>query len=219
MLNVDSVKGVIFDCDGVLVNSESLSCYALNVLFEKQFGIDIGSDYSEVIGTSVSNALKYYLEKNGLTHDNLDFLAVEKEKEYFELASKNLESFENCESFIQLLLDKSIKIAVASSGSHEKIEFSLNKTNLLHYFDLRCSSSDVKNGKPAPDLFLYTAKKLGLDPSNCIVVEDSITGVTAAVEAGMRVIAFPGSFSEDQLKKAGGYYVKNGYSDLIQLII
>ncbi len=216
---MDNIKGVIFDCDGVLVNSESISCYALNILFEKQFGIDIGSDYSEIIGTSVSYALEYYLKKNGLTHDNLDLLAVEKEKEYFKLASRNLESFENCESFIQLLQEKSIKIAVASSGSHEKIEFSLNKTNLLKYFDLRCSSSDVKNGKPAPDLFIYALKKLGLDPSNCIVVEDSITGVTAAVEAGMRVIAFPGSFSENQLKKAGGYYVKNGYSELIQLIV
>lgn len=212
------IKGIIFDCDGVLVDSEAISCYALNIVFKNQFGIEIGNDYSEVLGTSVKFALKYYLDQNKISKYDIIDLAMKKEEAFFNLASEKLVSFENCENFIKLLLDKSIKISVASSGSHEKIEFSLNKTNLLQYFDYRYSSSDVKKGKPAPDLFLYAAEKLDVHPSNCLVIEDSINGVIAGVNAGMQVIAFPGSFSKDQLVKAGGHYVSNGYAEIMELV-
>ena len=135
MLNKEKIEGVIFDCDGVLVDSESLSCYALNIVFENQFGVDIGNDYSEVLGTSVTYALEHLLKKNNIVEYDLTALVEEKEEAYFELASKKLKSFKNCERLIKLLIEKSIKIAVASSGTHNKIEFSLNKVNLLQYFN------------------------------------------------------------------------------------
>lgn len=216
MTSLSDVEAVIFDCDGVLVNSEALSCYALNIVFEENFGIDIGSDYTPIIGTSLDFALNYYFKKFNVKDYDLEKLKIQKEKAYYSLAESKLDTFDLCESFIQLLRFRSIKMAVASSGSHEKIEFSLNKVDLLKYFDHRYSSHDVTKGKPHPDLFLHTAEKIGVIPSKCLVIEDSVNGIIAGVNAGMKVVGFPGSFPKEELLNAGATYIVKGYYDLIK---
>ncbi len=212
----NKVEAVIFDCDGVLVDSEKMSCNALNVVFEKVYNIDIGHDYTPVVGTSLNFALQYYLDKFELETENMEYLSQMKEKSYIDMAEKSLTSFTNCEKFLKLLISKGIKLTVASSGSMDKINFSLKKVNLIHYFDVIISSSEVKYGKPAPDLFVLAAKKIDVKPSRCLVIEDSINGVKSAIKARMRVIGFPGSFSRVQLENEGALYVKNGYEELIQ---
>ncbi len=87
-----------------------------------------------------------------------------------------------------------VPCCVASSASHEKMRFTLGLTGLWEHFDGRVFSVDeVERGKPAPDLFLYTAQRMGADPHRCAVIEDSVAGVTAGVAAGMHVFAFAGS--------------------------
>ncbi|MCE7736772.1 MAG: HAD family phosphatase [Candidatus Heimdallarchaeota archaeon] len=216
MTDLSHIEAVIFDCDGVLVNSEALSCYALNVVFEENFGIDIGTNYSPIIGTSLDFALNYYFKKYDVKDYDIEELKLQKEKAYFSLAESELDTFDLCESFIQLLRFRSIKIAVASSGSHEKIEFSLNEVDLLKYFENRYSSQDVKNGKPHPDLFLHTAESIGVSPDKCLVIEDSVNGIIAGVNAGMNVIGFPGSFPNQDLMKAGATYLVKGYYELMK---
>ena len=103
------------------------------------------------------------------------------------------------------------------AGNHEKIDFSLRKVNLKSYFNQISSASEVKEGKPAPDLFLLAANKLGLPPNNCLVIEDSINGIIAAQKAGMGVVAFPGSFAKDKLMETKPSYVTDGYSDLLEI--
>ncbi|MHA2250272.1 MAG: HAD family hydrolase [Candidatus Kariarchaeaceae archaeon] len=213
----DNVKAVIFDCDGVLVDSESMSCGALNVVFEDQFGIDIGENYEPVLGTSLAYSLKYYLDKFNITYDNISKLAEMKEQTYFTMAKKSLTSFPFCEEFINLLRSHDILIAVASSGSLEKIEFSLSHVNFQSYFEIITSSSEVKRGKPYPDLFLRTAEKLKVTSHECVVVEDSLSGIQAAIRANMRVIGFPGSFPNDALLKEGAFLASEGYRGLIEL--
>lgn len=98
---------------------------------------------------------------------------------------------------------------VASSSSIERIRVSLESTGLIRFFEPNLfSASDVRNGKPAPDLLLHAAGKMGVEPGGCIVVEDSSVGVTAGVTAGMTVIGFAGashvgSDTADQLRAAG----------------
>ncbi|MHA2274787.1 MAG: HAD family hydrolase [Candidatus Kariarchaeaceae archaeon] len=216
-IDISNIEAIIFDCDGVLVDSESLSCYALNIVFEEMYGIDIGTDYTQIIGTSLEYALKHYIELYGIEDYDINELSQEKEKAYFQLAADRLNTFHGCEDFIQLLLKKDYKIAVASSGSHSKIKYSLNRVNLKSYFSQIYSSEDVLLGKPKPDLFLHVSKEMEILPENCLVIEDSVNGVYAATNAGMQVVGFPGSFPEKTLTDAGAFFVNNGYSDLIQI--
>ena len=102
---------------------------------------------------------------------------------------------------------------VASSSSHERIRVSLESTGLIQFFEPNLfSANDIRHGKPAPDLFLHAAGKLGVQPAECIVVEDSTVGVTAGVAAGMTVIGFvgasyAGSQVSGQLRSAGAHAV------------
>ena len=210
------IRAVIFDCDGVLVDSEDMSCHALNVVFQNEFGIDIGTDYSDIIGTSLKFSLQYYLDKFHLSTPDLQYLGDLKENAYYTLAKNRLSSFPHCEEFIQLLLQHGFLISVASSGSLNKIQFSLDTVNLSRYFSIITSTVEVKHGKPAPDLYFLAARKLNVDPSSCLVIEDSVNGVRAANTAGMRVAGFPGTFQKDILINEGANYVENGYSELIE---
>lgn len=108
---------------------------------------------------------------------------------------------------------------VASSGSHEKMHFTLGLTGLLTRFDGRMfSASEVANGKPAPDLFLYVALALGHEPSNCVVVEDSFPGVQAALAAGMKVIAYAGGVTPRERLVGTGVTVIDNMSELPQAV-
>ena len=199
------IKGVIFDCDGVLVDSEPFSCGALNVLFEKYFNIDIGNDYSPVIGSSLKDTFSYYLEKYGITNADQSVLAkiyIEKDEVYKNLAKNKLRPFSGISQFINFCHTYNFRISVGSSGTLNKISFSLKESGLDQYFDVITSADEVKHGKPEPDLFLLTAKKMQIDPKDCLVVEDSLSGIIAGNKAGMYTVGITNTFSRDKLKKA-----------------
>ena len=214
MLDLEKYKAIIFDNDGILVDSEYLSCYALNVLFDNFFGVDIGKDYSKVLGTSDRYAIKYYLKKHSINKFDLENLMLEKGKIYFRIAKDKLTTFPYMERLLLKLKDN-MKLAVASSGSHEKIKFSLDQIKYRNYFDYIFSTEDVSKGKPNPDLFLHTAKVMNLKVGECVVIEDSINGIKAAKSANMDVIGFTSSFSEEELKGAGADIVIRSFKELL----
>lgn len=214
------IKAIIFDCDGVLVDSEYLSCNSLNIVFESEFGIDIGRDYKPIIGKPLKESMKYYLEKYNLGLEDINELMVKKEKAYQNQAKGILQTFENAKIFLDKVKSRNIKICVGSSGSLDKITFSLKEVGFSSYFDKKyiTSSDEVENGKPAPDLFLLAAKKIQISPKNCVVVEDSINGAIGALKAGMKVIGFPGSFDKEDFTELGCYFAENRYKSLINLL-
>ena len=214
MLDLEKYKAIIFDNDGVLVDSEYLSCYALNVLFDNFFGVDIGKDYSRVLGTSDRYAIKYYLKKHSINKFDLENLILEKGKIYFRIAKDKLKAFPYLERLLLKLKDH-MKLAVASSGSHEKIKFSLDQIKYRNYFDYIFSTEDVSKGKPNPDLFLHTAKVMNLKVGECVVIEDSINGIKEAKSANMDVIGFTSSFSQEELKGAGADIVIRSFKELL----
>jgi HAD superfamily hydrolase (TIGR01509 family) len=117
--------------------------------------------------------------------------------------------------FLQLLKKDNFPMAIASGSSPEIIEMILSITNIKPYFDVVLSAEEVKRGKPAPDIFIETAKLLGISPTNCLVLEDSQYGVEAAKSAGMYCISIPFPPSEqlhDSFMKADFLY-RNGMDD------
>ncbi len=116
---------------------------------------------------------------------------------------------------VELVANLRVKFCVASNGPHEKIQFTLGRTGLLPHFAGRVfSAQDVKQPKPAPDLFLHAAATLGAHARDCVVVEDSPTGVTAARAAGMRVLGFAAMGQTAKLRQAGADIV---FSDMREL--
>ena len=199
---------LIFDCDGVLVDSEHLSCGTwLPVL--ARYGVEAElAEIETMIGKSDRAVLDHFSAKTGVEFPHE--IIAERQQEYFRQAEANLETFP---SLPQLLTDTAhIPHAVASSGHPDKIRFSLARVGLDRHFDILCSAIEVAAGKPAPDLFLLAAERLGADPQCCAVVEDSVFGIEAARRAGMRAIGFTSSHPAADLRAAGAHATFADYS-------
>ena len=183
--------GVIFDCDGVLVDSERLGVH-----IDREVLREVGLEFTieDVVSTFMGKSDTYFIEKvesllGKPTPDGwLEKIALR----YKEVFEQELTAVPGIEDALDAI---TIPSCVASSGTREKMRFTLGKTGLLTRFENRLfSSTQVENGKPQPDLFLFAANQMGWQPSRCVVVEDSQAGVQAALAAGMRVVAYAGGF-------------------------
>lgn len=181
---------IIFDCDGVLVDSEVLSQRVLlNMLKNK--GVNVSEDYfsKHFLGYNFDHVTAKVYEDYSVTLTS-EFRDRYRQK-LIEVFATELRPTAQLK---WLLSELEIDICVATSGSPEKVKHSLNYTGLENYFCGRVfTSSEVKNGKPAPDLFLHVADKMGTSYENCLVIEDSQAGVRAAQAANMQVIRYAGA--------------------------
>lgn len=180
---------VIFDCDGVLVDSEPISVDVMGaVLRDEGLPIDAAYIYRHFLGRSMDSARATLLSDHGYDLGD-DALARIRAGMETRLKADLLPVPGIGEALRKLTLPK----CVASSSRPERIRLSLEITSLLDHFEPHIfSATMVQNGKPAPDLFLHAAAAMGVDPSACIVIEDSPAGVTAARSAGMKVFGFVG---------------------------
>jgi HAD superfamily hydrolase (TIGR01509 family) len=200
-----TTKALILDCDGVIVDSEPFSCGAWNVVFTNRFNIDIGTNYDAILGKKIQDSVDYYLAKYNIprSEELIAELIQRKEQAYMELVRQNgLQPVVGVKECISQAKRLGWKVAVASSGSHEKIRFSLGQVDLLDVFDEIISGDDVHQGKPAPDLFLKSISMVHAHPSECVIVEDSVTGVTAAKKSGAFTIGLVGTFPSHLLAEA-----------------
>lgn len=187
---------VIFDCDGVLIDSERLAV-KVDVLVLRELGWPLSE--AEVIErfVGVSNrdtqaAIEAHLGRK------LPDRWEERFKPLYEQAFAN--QLAPVEGVLEALERIALPSCVASSGTHEYLRYTLGLTGLYERFAGRIfSAEDVARGKPAPDLFLHAAERMGAQPTACAVVEDSRSGVEAARAAGMRVLAFAGGLSPVEL--------------------
>ncbi|MGF9563191.1 HAD family hydrolase [Neorhizobium sp. JUb45] len=180
---------VIFDCDGVLVDSEPVSVRVLVAALNRH-GIDMAEEeaYGRFLGRSLATMTQVMDEEYGF-HTGPDFLESLR-VDLYERFHTELQAIKGIANTIDRL---GCAHCVASSSQPERIRLSLSLTGLLDKFEPNIfSASMVENGKPAPDLFLFAAEKMGYDPANCIVVEDSPAGIEAAQRAGMTALAFTG---------------------------
>ncbi|MEO5940906.1 MAG: HAD-IA family hydrolase [Candidatus Limnocylindrales bacterium] len=182
---------VIFDCDGVLVDSERLSI-RLDATFLAGLGWPISE--SEIVERFVGRtdaAMKAEIEAHLGRDVSAEWAAFA--DAYLRAFAAELEPVEGIVDAVDAVQASGVATCVASSGDHGKIRRNLAKTGLLDRFDGRIfSADDVIHGKPAPDLFLHAAAAMGVGPVRCAVVEDSRHGVAAARAAGMRAFAYAG---------------------------
>ncbi len=185
---------VIFDMDGVLINSEPLH-YESEKAILAEYGLKYTREIHKMyIGTSEeefwSNILTLY--KVSL---NTKELSSKKYKYFLDNISR-VEPIEPAVRLVKTLYDSGIPLGLASSAEKELIKKVLKKMSLEKFFKIIQSGSDVKNAKPDPEIFLITAEKLGASPQECVVIEDSINGVIAGKSAGMTVVAVPNEYTK-----------------------
>ncbi len=195
-------KCVIFDCDGVLVDSETISTKVL-IKMAQTLGVDFNMPLEDTIikfsGVSLKYSLGYIEQKLGRAlPDNFEQKFREKTFQAFKEGLKPVEG-------IHTLIDNlTCKYCVASSGPHEKIRLNLTLTGLIDKFEGHIFSSyDINSWKPDPGIFLYAAEKMGFAPAECAVVEDSVSAVIAAQKGGFDVYGYARSFNEEKLRRQG----------------
>ena len=206
---------LIFDCDGVLVDSEVLSCQA-----DADLLTSLGMPYTadEIARQFVGVSLKDMIARIEAEHGRplpADF-AERLNRTLFAKFETDLRPIPGVRDAIIALPHRR---CVASSSTLDRIALSLRVTGLSDLFDHLFSSVQVPRGKPAPDLFLHAAKQMGFAPADCLVIEDSIAGVQAARAAGMKVIGFTGGGHcgqghADRLREAGAPLVIERMTDL-----
>ncbi len=197
---------VIFDCDGVLVDSERIANESMQDSLQE---LGLVMSYTEIrttfMGLSWPDCMKRIEELTGepLPEGWLQRVQL-RDQQWFR---DQLQPVPGVREVIRAVKDTQLDYCVASSGDVEKMTLTLGITELLSHFEGRLySATMVQRGKPHPDLFLHAATQQGHEPASCVVIEDSVHGVTGAVAAGMRVLAYAGDphADVDGLKAAGG---------------
>ncbi|MCZ0211260.1 HAD family hydrolase [Streptomyces achromogenes] len=202
---------VIFDNDGVLVDSEPLSNRLLaGYLTELGHPTSYEDSIRDYMGSAMHRVHDLVLERTGRRLPK-DFDEVFHAR-VFAAFERELRPVPGVTDVLEKLAADGVPYCVASSGSHERIRVGHRTTGLDRWFtDERIfSSEDVGRGKPAPDLFLYAAQRMGVAPGRCVVVEDSPLGVQAAVAAGMDVYGFTAMTPPERLAGAGRLFSDMG---------
>ena len=195
-------RAVIFDMDGVIVDSEPL-INAAAVAMYKEKGLNVQpDDFLPFVGAGEDRYIGGVAEKYNFS---LDIPAAKKRtyEIYLDLVPSRLRAFPGAVEFVHRCREASLLVAVASSADKIKVEANLNKIGLsIEFWNAVIWGEDVRKKKPAPDIFLLAAEKLNTDPKHCIVVEDAVNGIHAAHAAGMRCVAVATTFPAERLREA-----------------
>jgi len=205
---VGDLQLVIFDCDGVLVDSEAISCGVLaSMLSAEGLATSLAQSRREYQGLRLDEVLASVEGKLGRPLPE-DWLA-RYEQERAETFRRDLEAVPGAADAVARVAGAGVAVCVASQGKLEKTRLSLALTGLDGLFAPRAlfSAHAVARGKPHPDLFLHAARTMGAQPVRCVVVEDTPSGVTGAVAAGMRVLGYCADSDAGALAAAGAELV------------
>ncbi len=197
-----NIRAVIFDMDGVLTNSEPLiNAAAIQMFREKGLTVQ-PDDFLPFVGTGEERYVGGVAEKY---HFPLDPAAGKQRtyEIYLDLVPSKLEAFPGVTELVETCRKAGLRVAVASSADKIKVVANLQKIGLpIDSWDAVVTGEQVKNKKPAPDIFLVAARQLGIQAEQCVVVEDAVNGIQAAKAAGMRSVAVAQTFPAERLQEA-----------------
>jgi HAD superfamily hydrolase (TIGR01509 family) len=194
--------GIIFDMDGVLVDSEKFICQAGCLMFE-EMGLDVKpEDFLPFTGMGENRYLGGVAEKYNFPVD-INVIKKRTYDIYMDIIRGNLESLPGVRTFIDQCRREGKRLAVASSADVRKVEGNLQEIGLsTDLFVTVITGEDVVHKKPDPEIFLLAASRLKLNPADCLVIEDAVSGVAAAKAAGAKCLALTTSFPREKLHKA-----------------
>lgn len=212
------ISYIIFDMDGVLINSEPASIGSAKKALAL-CGIKANdSDFEPYIGAGETLFITEICKKMGMS-DQAEMMISAMYDLYEEIAPTTLNVFPSALPLIKALYDKGYKLAVVTSSAKRRLLFNLKTAGIdLNYFDVIITGSDLKEKKPSPAPYLTAAEKLGADSKNCLVIEDALNGVTSAKAAGMQCVAVTTSFKENDLKKVGADFIVNDIIEVIDIL-
>lgn len=183
-IDINNIKSIIFDMDGVIFDTELVYLEIWSKVFEK-YGYKLQKEvYAEVLGTGRENVKKVFLNNYG-NELPIDKMYREKDEDLEKAVDKGIPLKQGAYEILSYLKNNNYKIALATSASKERALKQLRYADIEKFFDVIVSRDDVKETKLNPDIFLKAAKKLNVNPNECIVIEDSSAGIKAAFNAGM----------------------------------
>ena len=184
------MKAVIFDMDGVLVDSQPYH-FKADIDTMAEYGVIKDQKfYESFAGTLTADRMRTLKEMFGLDVP-VEEMTIKRENMILDIMGKeDIKPVSGIPEFLRSIKEKGLTTAVASSSDYKLINLILDRLKIAKYFDSVTSGSDVKRGKPSPDVFLLAAERIGIEPAECLVVEDSENGVKAAKAAGMKVLGY-----------------------------
>lgn len=208
------VKCIIFDCDGVLVDTEKIgNGILLSMAAEYGFEMKLEDAYRDFNGRNLKECFQHI--ENAIGKKLPDTFESEYRKKSFEAFKTQVKPMDGVVAFIEKL---KIPYCVASSGPEDKIRLNLKVAGLLEKFENKIFSSyQINSWKPDPGIFLHAAKEMGFDVQDCIVIEDSKAGVISGVRGGFKVYGFANGYNNEDLEKEGAILF-HSYQELSSLL-
>ncbi len=202
------IRGVIFDMDGVLCDSEPLIAEAAGLMFREKYGAPAtAADFHPFIGTGEERFLGGVAEKYGVKLQP----GVDKDRTYeiyLQLIPDRLQPLPGAHEFVAAARTRGLKLALATSADRVKLHGNLAAIKLPESrFDAAITGGDVQRKKPYPDIFLLAAERIGVKPADCLVVEDAPSGLQAGRAAGCRCLGITSTFDAARLRTAGANWI------------
>jgi beta-phosphoglucomutase len=210
----EELKGIIFDMDGVLLHSSPINeCAFRDVLADLPIHT---FEYTAVAGMRTDEALQTILMQNDIPHSGelIASLAAAKTRRAREKIARDNPVDPQCGAVLERLARKYL-LALASSASEATVDLFVDRNAVRERFSCILNGSDVRGAKPAPDIYELACRRLGLPPSECLIVEDAVSGVRAGKSAGATVWGLASTCSANELKQAGADRVLDGLGDLV----
>ena len=214
-----NIKAVLFDMDGLMVDTESLATEAFIHSAKKQ-GYDMTKEETLLVLGFTTKSIYEFWENYFKNSDVSGKQLVDDHYKYIEniLFTTGPRKMPYIEELLKYLKESNYKVAVASSSNMNHIINNMEKTGLKKYIDEFASGAEVENGKPAPDVFSLAAERLGVKPEECLVLEDSKAGVIAGSSAGAKVIMVPDMFKPDEECKERTYRIVGNLGEVISIL-
>jgi beta-phosphoglucomutase len=204
------IKGIIFDMDGVIVDNHQYHFKAW-MEFSKKHNFKLNEEIYRDKFNGKTNADLFKMIFGEISKEEAAKYADEKEGLYKELYKSHMKPLDGLVEFLNYLQINDYKIALGTSAPPQNVEFVLDNLPLRQYFSIIVDGTQVEKGKPHPQVYELCASKLGLDPEECIVFEDSLAGLDAGINAGCDVIAIATSHKPEELQSRTNVILNNFY--------
>ena len=213
---IKNIKACIFDLDGTLVDSMWM-WPEIDKEYLGRFGIEYDDNLkNEIDGISFHETAVYFKNKFGIS-DSIEKICKDWEDMAYDKYKYEVKEKRGCQKFLEQLKSMGIKMGIATSNKRSMVDVVLESLGMKNFFEVITTSDEVKKGKPAPDVYLTTAKLLNVEPKHCLVFEDVVAGIIAGKSAGMKVCAVEDDFTREvrQRKKELSDYYIDDYSELL----